>query len=57
MCSPAMKNRHPDRFQRQQTLLQRLIFVDEASAPVEFINSPSTGLALNGMDVDNASTS
>ena len=45
-----MKNWPPDRFKRP-------IFVDEASAPAEFINSPSTGLALNGMDVDDTSAS
>ena len=50
-----MKNWCLDRFQCPRTLLQPPIFVDEASAPTEFINSPSTGLALNGMDVDHTS--
>ena len=31
------------------------IFVDEASVPTEFINSSSTGLALNRMGVDHTS--
>ena len=52
-----IKNWRLDRFQCPRTLLQRPIFVDEASAPAEFINSPSTGLALNGMDVDHTSAS
>ena len=37
-----MKNWRSDRFQRPLTLLQRRIFVDEASAPAEFINSPDS---------------
>ena len=47
-----LKNWRPDRFQHPWTLLQRPIFVDEVSAPAEFINSPTTRLALNGMAVD-----
>ena len=50
-----IKDWRPDRFQRLQTLLQYLIYIDEASVPAEFINSPST--ALNGMDIDDASAS
>ena len=52
-----MKNWHPDRFQHPRTLLQRLTFVDEASVPAEFINLPSTRLALHGMDIDDTSAS
>ena len=52
-----MKNWRPDRFQRLRTFLQCPIFVDKASAPAEFINSPTIGLALNGMDVDHTSAS
>ena len=52
-----MTNSRPDRFQRPRTLIQRPISVDRASASAKFINSPSGGLALNGMDVDVTSAS
>ena len=53
--SGVMKNWRPDRFQCPWILLQHLLFVYEVPTPTEFKNSPSTKLALNGMDVDGTS--